>query len=393
VLVRGDRIIHVGPADRVAVPEGARRIDGRGRFLLPGLAEMHGHNPPPGSSPQYVADTYFLFLANGVTTVRSMLGWPGQLELRERVHAGELAGPSLLLAGPSFSGQSTPGPALAGPRVRQQHAEGWDLLKVHPGLSRATFDAMAGVAHELRIPFAGHIPAEVGLLHALERGQLTIDHLDGYIEHLDGDRGPLDPARLADVVARTRAAGAAVVPTMVLWETILGSADPAALPALPELRYMPREEVERWKSAYERRRAAPGFDLARARRIADNRRVLLRALHEGGVEILFGTDAPQQFSVPGFSVHREAAAMTEAGMTPFDILVSATRAVGEHLRAWDRFGLVAAGARADLVLLEANPLTDLAALQRRAGVMVRGRWLPEEEIQRGLAAIAARHAP
>lgn len=392
VLVEGDRIVAVGPTAAMTYPAEATQIDGRGKFLLPGLAEMHGHNPPPGSTPQYIADTYFLFLANGVTTVRSMLGWPGQLELREKVRRGELLGPTLHLAGPSFSGQSTPGPDIAGPRVRAQKAEGWDLLKVHPGLRRDTYDAMAATAGEVGITFAGHIPAEVGLLHAIERGQLTIDHLDGYIEHLKGDAGPLDPVALADAVRRTREARVAVVPTMALWEAILGAVEPAEIFALPELKYLPRPLVDQWKANYERRRAAPNFDAAVARRIAANRQVLLRALSEGGVDILFGTDAPQIFSVPGFSIHREAAAMVAAGMTPRQILHSATRAVGEHLKASDNFGTVTAGARADLLLLESNPLDDIGALARRAGVMVRGRWMPEAEIQRGLAEIAARNA-
>lgn len=392
VLVQGDRIVAVGPTAALTYPADTTQIDGRGKFLLPGLAEMHGHNPPPGSTPQYVADTYFLFLANGVTTVRSMLGWPGQLELREQVRRGELLGPTLHLAGPSFSGQSTPGPEVAGPRVRAQQAEGWDLLKVHPGLRRDTYDAMAATAREVGITFAGHIPADVGLLHAIERGQLTIDHLDGYIEHLKGDAGPLDPAALADAVRRTRAAGIAVVPTMALWEAILGAVEPAEIFALPELRYLPRPLVEQWKANYERRRSAPNFDASTARRIAANRKVLLRALGDGGVEILFGTDAPQIFSVPGFSIHREAAAMVAAGLSPWQVLHSATRAVGEHLKASDDFGTVTPGARADLLLLEANPLDNVGALARRAGVMVRGRWLPEAEIQRGLAGIAARNA-
>jgi imidazolonepropionase-like amidohydrolase len=391
VLVRGDRIIQVGPSTDVAVPADVRRIEARGKFLLPGFGEMHGHNPPPGSSPQYVADTYFLFLAHGVTTVRSMLGWPGQLELREQVKKGELLGPNLYLAGPSFSGQSTPTPAAAEQRVRQQKAEGWDLLKVHPGVRRESYDAMVATAREVGISYAGHIPADVGILHAIAQGQETVDHLDGYIEYLEGDRGPLDPAKLADVVRRTREAGIAVVPTMILWETIIGAGDPAAMHAFPELKYMPPAEVDRWKATYERRLAAPNFDAARTRRIADNRKLLLKALRDGGVNILFGTDAPQQFSVPGFSIHREVASMAESGLTPYEILHSATRAVGDHLKAHDTFGTVTAGSRADLILLDGNPLTDLKALQQRAGVMIRGRWLSEREIQEGLAEIVARN--
>lgn len=392
VLVRGDRIVHVGPAGGATIPSDAVRIDGRGKFLLPGLGEMHGHNPPPGSSDRYIADTYFLFLAHGVTTVRSMLGWPGQLELRDQVQNGEILGPNLYLAGPSFSGQSTPTPSAAVQRVREQKAEGWDLLKVHPGVRRDAYDAMVTTAREVGIAYAGHIPADVGILHAVAQGQETVDHLDGYIEHLQGDRGPLDPTALAEAVRVTREANIAVVPTMVLWETIIGSGDKAAMHAFPELKYMPKAEVERWKNTYERRTTAPNFDAARAQRIAANRKVLLRALNEGGVTVLFGTDAPQQFSVPGFSIHREIASMTESGMTPYQILHSATKAVGDYLSARDAFGTVTPGSRADLMLVDANPLTDLTALARRSGVMVRGRWLPEAEIQRGLAEIAARNA-
>lgn len=392
VLVQGDRIAAIAPTAAMTIPADARKIDGRGKFLMPGLAEMHGHNPPPGSSPQYVADTYFLFVANGVTTVRSMLGWPGQLELRDQVRSGALLGPNLYLAGPSFSGQSTPGPEVAERRVREQKAEGWDLLKVHPGLTRASYDAMATTARAVGIDFAGHIPADVGLLHAIERGQRTIDHLDGYIEYLKGDAGPLEAESLADAVRRTREAGIAVVPTMELWEAILGADERSEVFGRPELKYMPRALVEQWKAGYERRLAGKGFDLAKARRMADNRKVLLKALADGGVDILFGTDAPQTFSVPGFSIHREAAAMEAAGMNRMAILRSATSAVGEHGKSWDNFGTVTPGARADLLLLDANPLENLAAIQRRVGVMVRGRWLPESEIQRGLSEIEVRNA-
>jgi imidazolonepropionase-like amidohydrolase len=126
--------------------------------------------------------------------------------------------------------------------------------------------------------------------------------------------------------------------------------------------------------------------------VIDNRMRLLKAMSDGGVKILKGTDAPQQFSVPGFSLHRELLRMREAGMTPEQILVSGTRRVGEYFAASDRFGTVAPGQRADLLLLTADPLADVANLTKRAGVMVRGRWLSEADIQKRLAEIAARHA-
>jgi cytosine/adenosine deaminase-related metal-dependent hydrolase len=319
-----------------------------------------------------------------------MLGAPGQLALRERVRRGAVIGPTLYLAGPSFSGQSVDSPEQAAARVRAQAREGWDLLKVHPGLTRAEYDAMARTAREVGMRFGGHVPADVGLLHALEMGQETFDHVDGYVEHLRGDAGPLDPAQLADVVRRTRDAGAWVVPTMALWEVILGAPALDSLTAFPELRYMPAEQVAQWTDIYRRRIDDPAFDRARVRRTVESRMAILKALSDGGVRVLMGTDAPQQFSVPGFSLHREIRRMRDAGLTPDQILASGTRNVGEYFRTADRFGTVAVGQRADLLLLEANPRVDLTNLTRRAGVMVRGRWLPESEIQQRLEAIAAR---
>lgn len=389
VVVTGDRITAVGPKGSVAVPNGAQRIDGTGKFLLPGLGEMHGHNPAVGSSQAYIENTYFLFLANGVTTVRGMLGWPGQLELRDKVNKGEILGPTLYLAGPSFAGNTVPSPSHAEARVREQKKEGWDLLKVHPGLKKETYDSMARTADELGIRFAGHIPAEVGLVHAIEKRQETVDHLDGYIEFLEAKNSAIDPLKLKEIVKLTKDTGTWVIPTMVLWETIIGSASLDEMMKFPELRYMPQAEVQRWKTGYERRVGGANFNHTEATTTAKNRKILLKALNDGGAKIIFGTDAPQQFSVPGFSIHREIASMAEAGMTPFEILQSATRNVGDYLQAKDKFGLVATGHRADLLLLKGNPLTDLKQLTQRSGVMVRGRWIPESEIQAGLAKIAS----
>lgn len=389
VIVRGDRIEEIGPVDRVNVPEGVERIDGRGKFLMPGLAEMHGHFPPGGSAREFIENVAFLYVANGVTTVRSMLGAPGHLEFREQARRGEFVSPTLYMAGPSFSGQSVPSPQAAIERVRTQKNEGWDLLKVHPGLKREVYDAMAATAKEVGIEFSGHVPAAVGLVHAIRRGQRTIDHLDGYIEYLEADRAAIDRAKLADVVKLTRETNTWVVPTMVLWETIIGAANAEERASFPELRYMPRAMVESWTANYRRRLSAKNFDAARADRIAANRKVLLKALADGGVNILFGTDAPQQFSVPGFSIHRELAAMKAAGMANFAILRSATKNVGDYYKGVDEFGTIAIGQRADIIVIDANPLDDLGNLAKRVGVMVRGRWIPDTEIKTRLETIAA----
>jgi imidazolonepropionase-like amidohydrolase len=388
VIVRDGRIAEIGPANKIKVPDGATRIDGAGKYLMPGLAEMHGHIPQQNAPKAYTEAVLFLYVANGITTVRGMLGASNQFELRDRANRGEIVAPTLYLAGPSFNGNSVNSPEQAVSMVRQQKQEGWDLLKVHPGLTRDEYDAMAKTAKEVGIRFAGHVPADVGIIHALEMGQETIDHVDGYVEYLNGDAGPVDEAKLADVVRRTKAAGAWIVPTMALWETLIGYTDLNTLAAMPELKYAPPQQVEQWKTAHRNRVNQPNFDRKKTKFIATNRIRILKALNEGGVRILLGTDAPQQFSVPGFSIHREMALMVKCGFTPYQIIHSGTKNVGDYFKSKDNFGTIEVGKRADLILVEGNPLKDVANISRRAGVMARGRWLPESEIRRKLDEIA-----
>ena len=396
VVVRNGRIVDLGPANAVSVPSDAQRIAAGGKYLMPGLSEMHGHTPVPDGDPtsSFVADMMFLYAANGVTTVRGMLGGAGQLELRAMVNRGELIGPTLYVAGPSFNGGTVTSPEQGAQRVRDQRAEGWDLLKIHPqGFTRENYDAVALAAHEVGIRFGGHVPPDVGLIHAIQMGQLTFDHLDGYLEYTGGINSGIDQDRLAEVVRLTREAGAAVVPTMVLWEIgIVGLGDVDELRSRPEMQYWPRQSVDGWARNVRNRRSNPEYDVELARLHAENRNRTLKALSDGGATILMGTDSPQMFSVPGFSLHREMQAMIDAGMSTYEVLASGTRNVGEYFQGQDGFGTIAVGRRADLILTNSNPLDDVANVADRAGVMVRGNWLPEEMIQQRLAEIAATFA-
>ena len=383
VVVSSGRIVDMRPSASLDPPAGALVIDAAGKYLMPGLAEMHGHMPG-GNIEETVM---FLYVANGVTTVRGMLGQDGHLALRERANAGEIVAPTLYMAGPSFNDGSVNSPAEAEQQVRRQKREGWDLLKIHPGPTLDEYNAMAVTAQEVGIRFAGHVPAEVGLEHAILMGQETFDHLDGYIEFLDAFEGELDEDRLEYIVELTRDAGAWVVPTMVLWEVgIIGRGDAAEMARYPEMRYWPGFQVEGWEGR--QRAAASRTSPERAAQWTANRNRVLKALSDGGAGILLGTDSPQIFSVPGFSIHRELKAMADAGMSAWEILVSGTRNVGEYFQGRDSFGTVAVGRRADLLLLNANPLSDVSNVADRAGVMFRGRWLPEDEIQRRLEEIA-----
>src|SRR5262245_19316815 len=282
VIVQDGRIAQVGPAGSTRVPDGALRLEGRGKHLMPGLGEMHGHIPSTLEPREFTEAVLFLYVANGVTTVRGMQGSPGQLDLRERAKRGELLAPNLYLAGPAFSGKTIKSVEEAIQRVRQQKAEGWDLLKVLPGLARDHYDAMARTTKEVGISFAGHVPADVGLLHAIQSRQETFDHLDGYIEYLQGEKGAVTEAKFQEIAKLTREAGAWVVPTMALWETLRGTADLATLRAFPELKYMPPQQIQQWTSAQENLPKSSDFNPEVARNVIQNRMRLLKVLNDGG---------------------------------------------------------------------------------------------------------------
>jgi imidazolonepropionase-like amidohydrolase len=388
VVVTGGRISALGAAATVRVPDGATRIDGRGKFLMPGFAEMHAHLPNPATAPAEVVErVLFLYIANGVTTARGMLGNPLHLALRDSIARGQLLGPRLFVAGPALGGGTVPTPADGARMAREQRAAGYDHIKIQEGLSAEAYDSIVAAARAAGIRFAGHVPDAVGVARVLAAGQATVDHFDNYAATLDAD-GAVSDEEVAALIAATKAAGAAVVPTMALWETFRSTTPVDSLRQRPELRYVPPQWVDNWATAVGNMRRS-ATDPAAGQRELEIRRRVLRAAAEGGVLILFGTDSPQLFSVPGFSIHREARAMAATGLTPFQILAAGTRNVADFYGARDDFGTVAPGRRADLILLDADPLVDVANLERRAGVMVAGRWLPEAEIRARLAEIAA----
>jgi imidazolonepropionase-like amidohydrolase len=355
-------------------------------------------------SDEDVRNLLFLYVANGVTTVRGMQGDPSQFALRSAIERGRLLGPKLYLASVSMNGTSVTTPEEASQRAREYKVDGYDLIKTHEGMSLDVFDALAETASEVHIPFGGHVSDYVGLRHALASGQVSIDHLDNYVEALassddrvDEDRGlrgvgalleSVDESRIPELVRATVEAGAWVVPTMVLWETAFfndrGSAD--VLSERPEVRYMPTEMVDRWREAVDTRLESTEIEINR--RIASLRRNVLTALHEGGANIAIGTDSPQIFSVPGFAMYHEMALYTEVGMTPYEVLEIGTRRPAEYFDVTDEFGTVAVGRRADLLLLSANPTDDISHIRNRVGVMVNGRWILSDEIERRLRNIA-----
>ena len=368
--------------------EGVTSLDGNGGWLIPALAEMHAHVPSASQGNQRIQDVLSLFLAQGVTTIRGMLGEPAHLELRDRLAAGEIQGPRLFTSGPSFNGNTVSSPAQGAERVREQAEAGYDFLKIHPGLTREEFVAVAEAAQALDIPLAGHVSFETGLETALAYEQATIDHLDAYAEAMvpPGDalhgQSPqffglnladgMDPAAARALAQKTAAAGVWQVPTQSLFETTTGPLSLEALGSRPGMDVLSNDLLSNWEGAVTNIRGQ--MTEAQRARFLDARRTLLVEMQRAGVGLLLGSDAPQIMNVPGYSTHQELVYLVEAGLTPLEALQTGTLNVARFFGESDR-GQVAPGMVADLVLLDANPLEDIGNTTRISGVFQGGDWL------------------
>ena len=408
VIVRDGRVSQLGPAAQIKVPEGARRIDGKGKYLMPGLADMHVHlGPGAGIDNDPAAQLMTILLANGVTTVRGMIGNPGHVTLRDRVARGEVLGPAIYASSPPMLGNNTPNPEAGAQAVAEFKKTGYDLIKVHEGLSPETYEAIAGKARELNIPIAGHVTASVGLSRALEARQSTIEHLDGYLRALVPDDSPVKPppgqfvigpvlnhvdeSRIAALAQQTRQAGVFNTPTLALFKMVLSREQPDELLKWEEMQYVSAAVRTNFAKQKQGTANIPASDAER-QRFVELRNKLVRELHKAGARLLVGSDSPQLFFVPGFATHREIREFVAAGLTPYAAIEAATRNGAEYLGKLNEFGTVEVGKRADLLLLDANPLQNVANLSKRAGVMVNGRWISQNELQSKLEVFARLHA-
>ncbi len=407
VVVQGDKIIAMGPAGSTQVPAGAVRIEGGGKYLIPGLAEMHGHIPPG----QAVADTTIerilaLFALNGVTTVRGMLGDPRHLPFRDKAARGEILSPTIYTSGPSLNGNSIKTGRDAIDSVTKYAQAGYDLLKIHPGIKRGVFDTVAATAKSVGIRFAGHVPLDIGIERAIELGYWTVDHFDGYIEGMVPSSGPLTPqeagffglglidrvdqSRLAGLAAKTKAQGVWMVPTETLMRYVTGGYTIEELRSWPEMKYWSKAGLDAWARQTAAFKGANEPPKAVRDRYIALRRTIITTFQKAGVGFLLGSDAPQIWNVPGFSIFRELEYVVDAGLTPYQALESGTRNVAVYFGTEAERGTVAVGQRADLILLDGNPLTAISNVRKQAGVMVGGRWLPASEIAQRLAQLEAK---
>ncbi|PTX18494.1 imidazolonepropionase-like amidohydrolase [Pontibacter mucosus] len=405
VVVRDGKITAMGSTGKVKYGKGALVIDAKGKYLMPGLAEMHAHVPPVDDL-EPMKEVVRLFALKGVTTIRGMLGHPRHLELRSMIEKGELLSPRFYTSGPSFNGGSVKSPEQGAEMVRQQKQAGYDFLKLHPGLTPETFGAIAKAAKAEDIPYAGHVSYDVGVWRAIEAGYATIDHLDGFVESLipnlesipEQETGlfamfisdQADASRIPKLVSALRENNIWVVPTQALAERwIAADKAPEVLRKSPEMVYMSPNILENWVASKQKFMANPKYDPAAIDRYMQLRRKLIYECQKNGVGLLLGSDAPQVFNVPGFSTHQELEYLVAAGLTPYEALQTGTVNVGKFYNRPD-LGVIKAGAVADLILVAGNPLENIRETQNIEGVLVGKQWLPKAYIDQELKKLEKR---
>ncbi|MEP0984859.1 amidohydrolase family protein [Ekhidna sp.] len=404
VLVKEGKISTIGNGIRA---ENARVVDGKGRYLMPGLAEMHAHIPSPQWGRDNTEETLFLYLSNGVTTIRGMLGHPVHLELREKAKNNEILSPRIFTSSPSVNGNSVKSKEEAVAKVTQYKNDGYDFLKIHPGLTKEIFNQVVKTADEVGIGFSGHVPVDVGVVHAIKSGYSSIDHVDGFLEGLVPESANVTPnqngffgynfSHLADnsridrLVFLTKQHKVWVVPTQSLFVRWFSPVDPEVMAETnPELKYMPKSTIDQWISSKKSLISSPEFTNEKYILFSEIRYQVIKSLHESGYGLLLGSDAPQVFNVPGFSIHHELNAIIDVGLTPLESIQTGTINPAKFFNMEGQFGEIIEGASADLILLETNPLEDISNLRNPAGVMVRGIWLDRKTIDRRLEEIAER---
>jgi imidazolonepropionase-like amidohydrolase len=365
VLVRDGRIVRVGKRGSVAIPRAARTVDVRGKTIIPGLWDMHGHLMQADWGPVYVAA--------GVTTARDMGNvLPFIIPFRETVHSGRGIGPQILLAGlidgggpNAFGAINATTPDEGRAVVRRYHDLGFEQVKLYSLLKPEVVAAISREAHRLGMTVTGHVPTALTLRAAIDSGMDHVAHLPV--------RGTANSDSVATTIAFLKARRTVIDPT-ASWGELLqhSTAEPVTnfQPVMHRLPPVLRQRIVRMGVAT--------VDTATAHARLANTLGILRRLHEAGVSIVAGTDE----GVPGWSVHREVELYVKAGIPPMDALRMATAIPAKAMGLDGTVGTLRPGMRADLVVLDASPLDDIANLRKVQLVMSRGRLYRSAEVWR-----------
>jgi hypothetical protein len=423
VMISGDRITALGPSDGFRVPSDAQVVDARGKFLIPGLWDMHVH--------WFHKDYVPLFIANGVTGIRIMWGSPVHHEWRREIEQGTLRGPRMAIGSPIVDGPTPIWPGSVAVKdgaegrqfVIQMKREGAEFIKIYSRLPREAYFAIADEAKKQGLPFAGHVPDAISATEASDAGQKSIEHFNGVLSasstreaelrkikdevwskvpsgQTHPSRASLRPLNrlMLDTFSpeKANALSARFVrnhtwqcPTLTVQRNMAFIQDPA-IHNDPRVKYMPPEIASGWDPAGDFRlkdMAQEDVELARAtyRKVKE----LIGPMRRAGVEFLAGTDVINPYCFPGFSLHDELALLVEAGLTPMEALQASTLNPARYLGKDKDQGTVEKGKLADLVLLDANPLEDINNSRKIDAVVFGGKLLPKAELQKMLTDLEA----
>jgi len=405
VVITGDRISAIGDGANISLPPDAQIVDATGKFLIPGLWDMHVH--------WYARDTFTLFIANGVTSVREMFGNSDLLRWRDQIAKGSLLGPRMVVASPIIDGPEPIWPnSIAVPNedegrkaVRKVKQWGADFVKVYALLPRDAYFGIADEAKQQAITFVGHVPNSVSPAEASDAGQKSIEHLTGMLIACSDKETELrdklvkadspearsrvqataletyDQKKAADLIARFAKNNTWQCPTLTVLRSNAYLED-ENFRRDGRLRYIPRQLQQRWGFRISNR---SGGDNAGAKKVLEKQFEIVGAMQKAGVPILAGTDTGNPFCFPGFSLHDELALLVIAGLTPVEALRSATLNPAKFFGLDQTLGTIEQGKIADLVLLDANPLVDIRNTQRINAVVSNGRLFDRKVLDKMLS--------
>lgn len=318
------------------------------------------------------------------------------MKLREKVNKGELFGPTIYTAGPILEGKPKSHPFMtevkavkkAEKLVVEQKEKGYDFIKVYDNLSTDIYNAIVKTAKQYGMPVKGHVPKDVGIDSVLVSGQVSIEHLTGYIDP-DAAEFIIPEQKIEYYAQKTQEAGIWNCPTIVVWQKIVPIERIEEMEKHPGMRFMSRiGRIFLRKSVKEMNKNISYEGEDYTARITEIYYKMVKALQDADAKLLLGSDTGNPFVFPGYSLHEELQNLVNAGLTPYEALITGTRNAAESLNKSDEFGTVELGKRADLILVEGNPLKDIANVNRRVGVMLRGLWFPETKLRKMLDDLA-----
>lgn len=418
VIVSNGTITTIGDSKRIKPPAGAQVVDATGKFLTPGLMDMHVHLFSDDEFPDALAEDEFkVMIAYGVTTIRLMIGTPEQLVLREKSAKGEILAPTIFAASPHLTGRKQPNgivvatEAEARAAVAQSKRDGYDFIKVTTFLAPEVYEAIVDEAQKQNIRVVGHADSRsVGLQRALKARQ-QIEHLDSYLEALVAETAPvkgsvsdiyvynpknwesidyLDEKKIPEIARLTVQANPFVTPTLHLFKFTFGKGrTEESFKAQPDIRFYPQKVVDAWTRASKRylSTAAP---IEKREKYIRVRNEIVKAIYDAGGKIMAGSDTPEWLMLYGHTLHLELIDLRDAGLSNYATLETATKNPAMFLGLFDKTGTIEKGKNGDLVLLDANPLDDIANTQKRVGVMIKGKYFTQAEMNRWLDDIAPR---